>query len=229
MNPMPKVELHAEGPEGVTGLPRVCMRCGGAATNSLVSTFRWHPQWISYILVLTVLVGLIFLPIALILAAVLNKSMRVEMPLCDRHRHPWRWQRIALYGGLLTLVGLITVMVALFALSKANDAIGVIGTLLLVLTLLYFPIWLVVAAVVGQNSIHAAGITEHSIKLVSVSREFADAVLDEEDEAYRARRLRRRDRAERQQKRSESDDPIERRDAGGRPPRRTDITEGDND
>jgi hypothetical protein len=204
------------------------MRCGAPATNSLVSTFRWHPQWISYILVITVLAGLIFLIVALILAAVLSKTLRVEMPLCDRHRHPWRWQRIALYGGLLMLIGLIAATVGVFVLSKPNDALGVIGTVLFAATLLYFPVWLIVAAVVGHNTIHAAGITDSSIKLVSVSREFADAVMDEEEDAYRERRIRRRERAERQPKQREADDRIER--PGDRPPpRRTDITEGDKD
>ncbi len=225
---MPKVELHAEDAEGVTGLPQVCMRCGAAATNSLLTTFRWHPQWISYILALTVCAGMIFLPIAIILAFALAKTMRVEMPLCDRHRHPWRVQQIALYGGLLMLVGLIAVTIGVLLLSKANDAMGVIGTLLFVITILYFPVWLVVAAVVGHNSIHAAGITESSIKLVSVSREFADAVMDEEEEAYRERRVRRRERGERQQKQGKPEDRIKRR--GDRPPpRRTDITEADQD
>jgi hypothetical protein len=223
---MAKVTLHAEGLEGVIGLPRVCMRCGAPATCSQVSTFRWHPQWISYILALTVCVGLILLPVALILAAVLNKSMRVEMPLCDRHSHPWRWQRIALYGGLIVLVGLIAATVGAFLLAKPNDALGIIGTLLFLITLLYFPVWLVVAAVVGQKSIHAAGITDNSIKLVSVSREFADAVMDEEDDAYRARRFRRGERAERPRKQWEPDDREDRPPhQGRRPPKRsTDIT-----
>jgi hypothetical protein len=186
---MPKVLLEDNDGGVVTGLPRVCVCCGAEATHTRSTTFWWHPDWIAYILVLTLCVGMIFLPIALLLALILHKTKTVELPLCDRHRNPLLAKHVAMWGGLAVLVLLMAVTSLAFALSniKGAEFLGVVGVALLVLTLGYFPIWLVTAAIVGQRAIHAGSIGDRFIRLVGVSRQFANAIEDQEEDRPRYR------------------------------------------
>ncbi len=202
---MAKVQLEIDDRHHVMGLPSVCMQCGAAATSRRTTTFYWHPQWIGYILLLSILAGLLFLPVALLLAVVLHKTQQVDVPLCDRHRHPWMAQRIVLLGGGLVLLLFVAVAGVAFVLAGSlNNPLGLVGIGLFAVSVFYLPVWLLTAAIIAQRSIHAGLITDREIKLIAVSRDFADAVLDAED------RPRRRGRYAERERRDDADDPDDR-------------------
>jgi hypothetical protein len=183
-----KVLLHVNDNGGIVDLPPVCMKCGAEAATHRPTTFSWHPQWISWILALTLVAGAICLPIAIILALVMTQRVRVEVPLCGRHQHPWLASQIALWGGLALLFVLIVATIFLFAVGPGKgSSLESLPVIAFAVTALYFPIWAVAASIMAQRAIHAALITPREVRLVSVSRQFADAVYDQEEDAYRQR------------------------------------------
>jgi hypothetical protein len=188
---MASVLLHTNEKGVVSDLPPVCMKCGAQAVSHPMTRFSWAPQWIGWILGLTIFAGLIFFPVAIILRLLLTRRMWVEAPLCERHQNPWLLSRIATWGGLAVLLLLAVLTVVLFAVQAGRgtgpEPVSIIA---FVITLFYFPVWAVVAAMIAQRTIHAGLIRDDAIRLVSVSRAFADAVYDDEDEAYRRRRRR---------------------------------------
>jgi hypothetical protein len=186
-----KVLLHVNDNGGIVDLPPVCMKCGAEAATHRPTTFSWHPQWISWILALTLIAGAICLPIAIILALVMTQRVRVEVPLCGRHQHPWLASQIALWGGLALLFVLIVVTIFLFAVGPGKgSSLESLPVIAFAFTAIYFPLWAVTASVIAQRAIHAALITPREVRLVSVSRQFADAVYDQEEDAYRRRQRR---------------------------------------
>src|SRR5437660_11736174 len=81
-------------------LPRVCMRCGAPATLVKAKTFSWQPGW----LLLLILLGVVGLVLFLVLSLTLSKRMRVQVPLCERHRHHWAMRNGLTLGGLVLLL-----------------------------------------------------------------------------------------------------------------------------
>jgi hypothetical protein len=188
---MASVLLHTNEKGVVSDLPPVCMKCGARAVSHRMTRFSWAPQWIGWILGLTIFAGLIFFPVAIILRLLLNRRMWVEAPLCERHQNPWLLSRITTWGGLAVLLLLAVLTVVLFAVQAGRGAgPEPVSIIAFVITLFYFPVWAVVAAMIAQRTIHAGLIRDDAIRLVSVSRAFAEAVYDEEDEAYDRRRRR---------------------------------------
>jgi hypothetical protein len=122
----------------------------------------------------------------IIIAMIMTKRLKVQVPLCERHRGHWRSRTLFLVLSFLGLIGLTVGGAFLSAtLDKGGrgDTIGLVflgfGVLLVV--------WLIIAAVLNKNAIHAGEITDYDIKLVKVSEGFRDAVEDMR-ESYRTRR-----------------------------------------
>jgi hypothetical protein len=170
-------------------LPPVCAKCGRRAVVNPKKTFSWHPMWV----IALILVNLL---LYVIVALALTKRMTVPLPFCERHRNYWRNRKIFVYGGLLglLLLGAIGVIAAL-ALDSSGES-GMLGTVC-ILGFGIFLVLLIAAAIMQTNSIRPDEITDRSITLVGLSRDFTDAVYDDreaaEEEADRRWRERGRD------------------------------------
>ena len=141
-------------------LPPVCMRCGAPATTHATKTFFFQPSWMAQVPI----------PLVTSLAALaVRKKAKIVAPFCDRHKSHW------LIHGLWLWCSLLTVPVFAFSLMLANDD-RVLGFMLGMM--LGFFIWVVIAVVAHETSIHAneKETTEHSLTLVHVSDAFAQAV-----------------------------------------------------
>jgi len=78
-------------------LPANCVKCGQPSTTLVKKTFYWHPAWV-YILILP---GLL---IYAIVAMVVRKGMKLQVPLCDVHSQARKtkiWLAVALLLGFL--------------------------------------------------------------------------------------------------------------------------------
>jgi hypothetical protein len=63
----------------VARLPYRCVRCNEPATNLLKRTLSWHTPWIYVLLAVSPL-------IYIIVALIIRKTAKIEVPLCDEHR-----------------------------------------------------------------------------------------------------------------------------------------------
>jgi hypothetical protein len=92
-------------------LPPVCLRCGEPADDWVFAELSLQPRWVWWFLV--------FPPVALVLAAVLNRRTTIEVPMCGRHC--LHWARLILMRFAL-LLGLVAgpVLVIGFALFASN-------------------------------------------------------------------------------------------------------------
>jgi len=83
-------------------LPPYCIRCGRPAeANALSKKFSWHPQWISFFILIAIF-------IYIILAPAMRKSISLQIPLCARHLEKYRALRLA---SVVLLLGCIPEMV----------------------------------------------------------------------------------------------------------------------
>jgi len=83
-------------------LPPYCVKCGRPAEPNLLSKkFSWHPQWL-YIFVLIAIL------IYVILAAVISKRMKLQLPLCAQHMEKYKTLRLA---AAVLLLGCIPEMI----------------------------------------------------------------------------------------------------------------------
>jgi hypothetical protein len=198
-------------------LPPVCAKCGQPAEVHPKKTFSWHPPWV----IVLILAGLL---IYVIVAVILTKRMTVPLPFCERHRNYWRNRSIFIYGGLL---GLLLLAVIGVIIASALDPRGQDTSLGLVCvgSGVLFLVWLIAAAIMQTTSIRPNEITDRSITLVGLSRDFVDAVEDDreaaEEEADRRWRERSRDKEDRSRGRGRSTtdedryfDPEEKRRGG---------------
>src|SRR5262249_2768872 len=159
------------------GLPPFCMRCGEPATVVKHKRFSWGPGW----LVVLLLVGAVcFGPlfwIAIILNLILLTRMRVAVPLCERHRNHWLTVELVLFGGIGMLVLLFCATVVLFVTTRGPDdpQIEVAGWFCAG-TIAFFVAMLFPAAILQTRVIQAAEITNRSITLTGVAKEFVRMV-----------------------------------------------------
>jgi hypothetical protein len=186
------------------------MACGQPATMHKSKNFAWYPKWTLVLILAHVL-------IFAIVASILTKRMRVDVPLCEKHRG-YFWKRTLLM--ILSFVLLVAVgigVVALLSDQLGGDAAGFacigFGVLLL--------IWVIALIIIQQMMIRPSEISERSITLVGVNDDFVAAfeemkTHDDFDDEFNAgfdnrepRRKRRRD--------YDDDEPRKPRD------RRTDI------
>jgi hypothetical protein len=157
--------------EAETGdLPAVCMRCGEPSTLVRRKSFAWHPLWVY------ALVPVFCLPF-IVVAMVLTKHMRVQVPLCDAHKRHWRIRLGIIWGSFLALV--LSSFAAVIIVSSLDQGDGgrdsgpgawvclgpVVGAFC----------WLISIPIIQHTLIHATEITDHSITLTQVSDGFVRA------------------------------------------------------
>jgi hypothetical protein len=148
-------------------LPPYCLRCGAPARKRIGKNFAWYPPWVN----LLIFIGL--LPAAIV-ALVLTKRMRVEAPMCARHRWHWAGRILAVLVSLLGIIFLTALLVVLAPPDEAGAffSLGLISGTLLLLTgglILHF------------TSIRPVEITDRSITLTGVSEEFVEALEEDRD------------------------------------------------
>jgi hypothetical protein len=195
-------------------LPRVCAQCGARASERVVRTFSWHPQWI----IVTIVAGLL---VYIILAAILTKRMVLRVPFCEKHTNHWFKRNLIIWLSA-AVIGMVGV-VALVVFSKANPGGGdrLTGMLCISAAVLGL-VWLIVTMVLQNSAIRPTEISDRSITLKGVCAEFADAV-EENDFRPRGRSRRYEDddrdddyrpRSQERRPDDEDDDQVK----GGPPP-----------
>jgi hypothetical protein len=154
---------------GVSNLPLVCMKCGAAATVIKNHRFLWYPLWIWFFAIF----GGWPIPI---LALILMRWARVEVPFCPRHQHHFRMRWLAVLG-LGAVVGLGGLGVLAAAYGAPNDE-----PLFTALCVVWFVgsviCGLAAATVAGFTMIVAIRITDCEIQLANVSPRFVRAFED---------------------------------------------------
>jgi len=120
-------------PSGAS-LPAICVKCGERSGKPLTKTFRWHSRWL-YLLILP---GLLFY---VIVALVVQRKARIDVPFCASHRS-WR-SRMNIAGAVLLTGSLPTSF--LLASLEVNG-----GVVALIAVAMAFS-GLVVLAVVGSS------------------------------------------------------------------------------
>jgi NADH:ubiquinone oxidoreductase subunit 6 (subunit J) len=160
-----------EDRRGDYDLPDVCMKCGAPATVWKPRSFAWHPPWI-FVLILA---GLL---VYVIVALVLTKRKRLDIPLCDAHKAHWLWRQLVVVGGLLVLLAVGFLAMILLSDSRPNSDEATIGGILCGGTVLGLLAWLVLAVVLQTTTIRPREITDDSITLQGVSPEFVQAYED---------------------------------------------------
>ena len=98
-------------------LPAACVRCGKPSEDLLSKTFRWHSPWL-YILIL---VGVLFY---VIVALVVQKKARIDIPFCHRHRL-WR-SRMNMVGAVL-LIGSVPLSILLGLLDVDGGIVALVA------------------------------------------------------------------------------------------------------
>jgi hypothetical protein len=168
---MAELFLETDGGYGLD-LPDVCMKCGAPATVRKSKTFSWCPPWV-YLLLLCNLI--VFAVVALIV----TKRRRLEVPLCAEHKNHWMWRQLLVLGSLLFLLAAgFLVMIATTdnkGPGGGDDLSGAVCMGWLVLMV----VWIVAAVIAQVTSIRPREITDRSITLLGVSPEFV-RVFDSE-------------------------------------------------
>jgi hypothetical protein len=172
---MPSVRLRREDARS-GNLPRVCMVCGDRAEGFQSKTMSWYPGWV-FILLLAGLLPFI------IVALIVQKKMRVQAPFCPQHERHWSGRTLAV---ILSFVGLIVVGIGAVVLMAAlrepgprvpgrDDAMGGYVCMAMAAGLIG---WLILVAILQTTAIRPKEITDDSIILTGVSRQFKDALED---------------------------------------------------
>ena len=147
-------------------LPDVCMRCDAPAVARPVKTFMWLPYWARLIPF-----GVAFM-----------KRRRVPIPLCERHKNHWTIRYLIGFGGLGAFLFLQFCGISLLVASADGGPHGpleILGMTVLAVGGVVFLAWLVTMIVLGVTQINVFEITDDSIVLTNVSREFADAYREQ--------------------------------------------------
>jgi hypothetical protein len=206
---MPSVRIDFEDLDA-DALPDLCMCCGAPAVTRKPRTFAWQPPWIAVL----ILVGC--LPYVIV-ALLLTKRRRMDVPLCERHQGHWAWR---LWTGLIGF-GVVLLLffggVAAMSVSSSSGTRGgdELGGMLFAAAMLGLVAWLILIAVVQSTAIRPAEITDFSITLQNVNYDFMRA-YEQEVRGYGPRRGRPPDdRWDRDYGRRRFDEPDEPR----RPPR----------
>jgi hypothetical protein len=144
-------------------LPDVCMKCGAPSTVRPIKTFSWMPYWAR------------FMPWGIGMAFM--KRRRVPIPLCEQHKNHWVIRYIVIFGGLglFLLFFICGGIVTGIGSDQKEEALQVVGGLMLAVGGLLFLAWIVTAIVLGVTQINVFEITDDTITLRNVSPEFTRA------------------------------------------------------
>jgi len=112
-------------------LPPYCVKCGQPAEKYIRKTFGWHQPWLYLLIFLGVL-------LYAIVATIVMKRQRVEVPLCATHR---KRRTGFLLAGWLLLAGFIPLGVIVGSLGPGDDMAGVgflVGFVAFIASLVFF-------------------------------------------------------------------------------------------
>jgi len=137
------------------------------------------PSWV----IIFVFCGL--LPF-LIVALLTRKTMRVTLPVCDRHKNHWLVRRLFVGLGLLALIG-AGVGLAILDKQLPKDVVNASAVALAAAAL----VWLITAVILASGAVRAGEITNDYIDLVGVDRDFADEWKETHPDPVPRRRRRR--------------------------------------
>ncbi|HYX71090.1 MAG TPA: zinc ribbon domain-containing protein [Terriglobales bacterium] len=121
-------------PRAGAPLPPNCVKCGRPTQDTMNKTFGWHNP----VLYLIVLISPI---IYVIVALIVRKTCKLNVPVCEEHRSSYKTQRWG--GGILMLIS-IPLWIAIAAVGNGSDNSMAIGAIVFFLT---FFVGLIVFAV----------------------------------------------------------------------------------
>ncbi len=93
-------------------LPAICVKTGRPADQTIPVRFNWHPP----LLIVTIFLGVV---VYFVLAAVMNKSIKVNLPLCDEFVSKRKKRLMFANLALLFSIGLLVTGVVLIANHRA--------------------------------------------------------------------------------------------------------------
>jgi hypothetical protein len=146
---MATLRLHRDGEEEITGLPRVCMRCGAPATRTRSINFQdtiWRRQ-------------------------------RVAVPLCEKHWYYARLSRVIRFfcaGTFLVGWSFLTWMRTILSWKEQQLVEWLVWCVFLVIVVVQWVSWYVL-----PSSIRPEKITNTYIELTGVAPQFVAAVVQE--------------------------------------------------
>ncbi|SRR5216683_3639185 len=145
-------------------LPKVCMRCGQRATVFKAKTFAYYPGWGN-----TLIQALS--PLVVVASSVAPNKTRwitLEVPLCDDHKNHLLWPLIV-FSSLLALIAAgmnLMILVRFMGVNRPMASVLMLGLIFL------FLAWYVMARTVLIFTVRARKITDRTITLTGVSRDF---------------------------------------------------------
>ena len=108
----------------VPPLPPNCVKCGRPTQDTMNKTFWWHNP-------VLLLIALISPLIYVIVALIVRKSCKMNVPICEEHRGSYKTKRLV--GGLM-MAGCIPVPIAVGVIGNGSDAsVGIAVVLFFVL------------------------------------------------------------------------------------------------
>jgi len=142
-------------------LPPFCLCCGAPSAWVVRKKFTFRPGWTWWLMFLG--------PLGSILSFHFKDRSHCWSPLCDEHRHHWRWRALLCWGGL---AGLLIVWVLMDALGFTVPDGWLVAALVA---------WLLGSIYLQLTSIHAADMTDYTITLTGVAPEFVQAVQEQRE------------------------------------------------
>jgi hypothetical protein len=146
---MATVRLYREQGEEITGLPRVCMRCGRGATRTR-SIRYWDTIWF---------------------------RQRVTVPLCNKHWHFARLSRALQFAATGFAFLLLPIVMWSWRVHSV-EILKITGYAIIGIALLPSVIYLI-NGVVFESGIRSKKITKTYIELTGVAPQFVAAVVQE--------------------------------------------------
>jgi hypothetical protein len=160
-----------------------------------------------------------------VVAAVMQKSCRVSVPLCDRHQHHWLWWSILALGSFLFFIPAgVGLTYLLFILTEKTEWAGLppLGCVSGILG------WFAFIVLASYLQIRAGEMTDDAVKLTGACPEFIEAYRELSDRRRQTRRAaRRRDDQEDRPRRPPRDEGRDRYREEDDRPRRRDRDGGD--
>jgi hypothetical protein len=143
-------------------LPPVCVKCGMHGNQRRNQQFVWTPPWVFIIFFVSPIIGAI-------VAMVVQKKGRLQLPLCDACFSRWKMGTLIIVGGVLYM------LVAIFAgiIIAANEW-PEIGVPILISSLVFLIVAIVVA---NKRFLRASKVDDHMITIPGIHANAVQAIL----------------------------------------------------
>ncbi len=166
---MPQVRISLA--EACGDLPPVCLCCGQPAAHRIARLMTWRPRWISIFFFLGVLPYFILL-------LFLTRTVRLNVPFCDRHKHHWRLRSVLIVASFALVIG-----VTYAALHFGQQMpVGPWRRLFTVFAFLagcsLVLMWALLVYICQMTAVQTHEINDAEIVLDGVSPTFIDALID---------------------------------------------------